>query len=30
MIAAKTLLYLRLLSGRGPKSWVRTERDGET
>jgi cellulose synthase/poly-beta-1,6-N-acetylglucosamine synthase-like glycosyltransferase len=30
MIVAKTLLYLRLLAGRGPKSWVRTERDGGT
>jgi 1,2-diacylglycerol 3-beta-glucosyltransferase len=28
MIAAKTLLYLRLLAGRGPTTWVRTERDG--
>jgi cellulose synthase/poly-beta-1,6-N-acetylglucosamine synthase-like glycosyltransferase len=28
MIIAKTLLYLRLLAGRGPTTWVRTERDG--
>ena len=28
MVVAKTLLYLRLLAGRGPKTWVRTERDG--
>jgi cellulose synthase/poly-beta-1,6-N-acetylglucosamine synthase-like glycosyltransferase len=28
MIVAKVLLYARLLTGRGPKTWVRTARDG--
>jgi cellulose synthase/poly-beta-1,6-N-acetylglucosamine synthase-like glycosyltransferase len=30
LIASKSLLYVRLLCGRGPSTWVRTERDGET
>jgi 1,2-diacylglycerol 3-beta-glucosyltransferase len=30
LIASKSLLYVRLLRGRGPQDWVRTERDGES
>jgi 1,2-diacylglycerol 3-beta-glucosyltransferase len=29
LIVKKSLLYLRLARGRGPDSWIRTERDGE-
>jgi cellulose synthase/poly-beta-1,6-N-acetylglucosamine synthase-like glycosyltransferase len=29
LIVSKSLLYVRLLRGRGPQTWVRTERDGE-
>jgi 1,2-diacylglycerol 3-beta-glucosyltransferase len=30
LIASKSLLYARLLRGRGPQGWIRTERDGES
>jgi cellulose synthase/poly-beta-1,6-N-acetylglucosamine synthase-like glycosyltransferase len=29
LIASKSLLYVRLLRGRGPRTWVRTERDAD-
>jgi hypothetical protein len=29
LIAGKSLLYVRLLRGRGPQTWVRTERDAD-
>jgi hypothetical protein len=30
LIASKVALYVRLLSGRGPTAWVRTQREGAT
>jgi hypothetical protein len=28
LVAGKAGIYARVLAGRGPRSWVRTERDG--